>query len=157
MDSPRTVCCRSRDPAGYRRMQYQLTTKDSAVLEFVGHGWMGVAVYRAGDKGGSPQHICHWAMYRQGKHWLLAVSYSMGTPACCKMLFGVRFMGSNLLKYTPCGLLSILTPGSSDYKGFWLWYHIIVTSHCDITHEIICDVVLHYMIYIYNITYDIMV
>jgi hypothetical protein len=33
-------------------------------------------------------------MYRQGNSWLLAVSYSMGTPACCMMLFGdIQFSG----------------------------------------------------------------
>ena len=41
-------------------------------------------------------------MYRLGNRGLLAVtvSYSMGTPAFCMTLFGVRLMGSNVLKYT---------------------------------------------------------
>ena len=86
-----------------------------AVLEFVGNRWMGVAVYEAGDEGACLSTFATGQMYRQGNRWLLAVSYSMGTPACCMMLFGVRLMGSNVLKYTrdpPCGLLSILDPGS---------------------------------------------
>ena len=61
---------------------------------------MGVTVYEAGDEGSRPRTFATGQMYRQGNRGLLAVSYSMGTPACCMMLFGVKSMGSNVLKYT---------------------------------------------------------
>ncbi len=51
-------------------------------------------------RGAHPSTFATGQIYRQGNRWLLAVSYSMGTPACCMMLFGVRLMGSNVLKYT---------------------------------------------------------
>ena len=34
---------------------------------------------------------------------------------------------------------------ASGDSGLWLWYHIIVISHCDIIHDIICDVHLDHM------------
>ena len=58
---------------------------------------MGVAVDEVGDL---PSTFAAGQMYRQGNRWLLAVSKSMGTAACCMTLFGVRLMGSNVLKYT---------------------------------------------------------
>ena len=32
-----------------------------------------------------------------------------------------------------------------DITVFWVWYHIIVISHCDIIHDIMCDVQLDHM------------
>jgi hypothetical protein len=72
-------------------------TKQSAVLEFEGNIWIGVAVYEAGDEG-RPSTLASWQMYRQGKRGLLAVSYTLGTFACCMTLSRVRLMGSNVLK-----------------------------------------------------------
>jgi hypothetical protein len=43
-----------------------------------------------------------------------------------------------------------------DITDFWLWYHIIVISHCDIIHDITCGVQQNDMIYIYDIICDIM-
>ena len=83
-DSPRTVCCRSHDPAGYWRMPIP----GFAVLELVGNSRMGVAIYEAGNEG--PNTFATGHIYRLGNRGLLAVLYSMGTPAFCIMLFGVR-------------------------------------------------------------------
>ena len=59
-DSPFTVtvCCRSRDPAGYGS---GCRTMESAVLESVGNSWMGVAVDAAGDEGGLAPGPIHFA------------------------------------------------------------------------------------------------
>ena len=107
-DSPHTVCCRSRDPAGYRRMPIP----GFAVLELVGNSRMGVAIYEAGNEG--PNTFATGHIYRLGNRGLLAVSYSMGTPAFCITLFGVRLMGSNVLKYT-----RDTSVWSAEYSGPW--------------------------------------
>jgi hypothetical protein len=100
-------------------------------------------------RGARPSTFATGQMYRQGNRWLLAVSYSMGTPACCMMLFGVRLMGSNVLKYTrdpPCGLLSILgvfwTLAAPSTKGAVekeLWQcipHQSISSQIKVTNNI---------------------
>ena len=69
---------------------------------------------KQGMRGARPSTFATGQMYRQGNRWLLAVSYSMGTPACCMMLFGVRLMGSNVLKYTRDTSLCF-----AEYSGPW--------------------------------------
>ncbi len=44
-----------------------------------------------------------------------------------------------------------------DITEFWLWYHIIVISYYDIIQDITYDMKLYHMIFIHDITCDIMV
>ena len=94
-DSPRTVCCRSRDPAGCRQMLYQGFCCSWICRESLDGCCPLWTSMKQGMRGAHPSTFATGQMYRQGNRWLLAVSYSMGTPACCMMLFGVRLMGSN--------------------------------------------------------------
>ncbi len=55
---------------------------------------------KQGMRGAHPNTFATGHIYRLGNRGLLAMSYSMGTPAFCITLFGVRLMGSNVLKYT---------------------------------------------------------
>ena len=51
----------------------------------------------------------------------------------------------NVISHMMC--LLVVYAITYDIITFFLWYHIIVISHCDITYDITCDKALHHLIY----------